>query len=182
MKKRSLGGKADSPSLHGRGTPAPSWQEELRAKAHASLSAVLQKPAATQSPRRWKQQLQQARSEVQKHAANAQHLAALAHAAEEKIQAAEARAGEMERRMRTAENRAQALEQRALTAEAAIARLETQPIVNAPSSLAPDYADALRQLQESLLNAEERARRAEMRAYDMEQRSLAAEAIIAGSR
>jgi hypothetical protein len=87
------------------------------------------------------------------------------------------------------EEHAQAMEERALAADARIARLEkgkaraVKPTQESASRVLDD--DALRQLkavQESLLNAEERARRAEMRACDMEQRSLAAEAIIAGSR
>ena len=93
----------------------------------------------------------------------------------------------MEQRARAAENRAEVLEQRALTAEAMVARLEKEQIADARSSPspAPDHADALRQLeavQEIAWAAQERARKAEMRAWDMEQRSLAAEAIIAGSR
>ncbi len=186
MKKRSLDGKSAALPLRGRMLAQPSsWQDELRAKAQASLSALLHKPSETQSPRRWKDKLQAADARAQAGEAEAQRHAALARSAEERARIAEARATQMEQRARAAENRAETFEQRALTAEAMVARLEKEQIADASPSPAPDHADALRQLeaaQEAAWAAQERARKAEMRAWDMEQRSLAAEAIIAGSR
>lgn len=202
MKRRSLGGtlagrhnETDKASKLPDGALVPSWQDELRAKATASLSAALQRPSATQPPHRWKEKLQAADARAQASEAEAQRHGALLHAAEERAQAAETRTRESEKKLlaaqthaREMEQRAQAMEARALAAEARIARLEerkartVKPAQTASRVLDNDALRQLKAVQESLLNAEERARKAEMRAYDMEQRSLAAEAIIAGSR
>lgn len=200
MKRRSLGGtlagrhnETDKASKLPDGALVPSWQDELRAKAHASLSAALQRPSATQPPRHWSEKLQAADARAQASEAEAQRHGALLHAAEERAQVAEARTRELEKKLlavqthaREMEQHAQAMEERALAAEAR--RLEerkartVRPAQTASRVLDDDALRQLKAVQESLLNAEERARKAEMRAYDMEQRSLAAEAIIAGSR
>lgn len=194
---RATMARAALPFVHGRRVPSlpPSWQEELRARAHAPQSALSQQPSDTSSPRRWKKQLQDADARAQASEAEAQRHAALLHAAEERAQIAETRAFELEKkvlaaqtRTREMEERAQAMEVRVLAADARIARPEerkaktAKPARTASRVLDDDAHRQLKAVQESLLNAEERARKAEMRAYDMEQRSLAAEAIIAGSR
>ncbi len=191
MNRRSLGGKGKETVKASKPrsvAPAPSWQDELRARAQASLSA-LQTPAAAQSPRRWKKQLQDADARVQASEAEAQQDAALLQAAQMRAQAADILTRELEKTLLTAqtrahemEQRAQAMEERALEAEAMIVRLKkskskiAKPAQESASRVADD------DLREQLATAQTRARRAEMLAYDMEQRALAAEAIIAGSR
>jgi hypothetical protein len=193
---RATMARAALPFLHSRRVPMLPMPVEDR-RSDFGLRAPHDAPstAATLTPRRWSEKLQAADARAQASEAEAQRHAALLHAAEERAQVAEIRTRELEKKLlaaqthaRELEQRAQAMEERAMAAEARIARLEkgkarTVNPAQAASRVLDD--DALRQLkavQESLLNAEERARKAEMRAYDMEQRSLAAEAIIAGSR
>ena len=194
---RATMARAALPFLHSRRVPMLPMPVEDR-RSDFGLRAPHDAPstAATLTPRRWSEKLQAADVRAQASEAEAQRHAALLHAAEERAQVAEARTHELEKKVlaaqthaREMEKRAHAMEERAVTAEAMLARLEkgkaraVKPAQESASRVLDD--DALRQLkavQESLLNAEERARKAEMRAYDMEQRSLAAEAIIAGSR
>jgi hypothetical protein len=191
---RATMARAALPFLHSRRVPMLPMPTEdrrpefgLRASHRASLHAPT--PESSFTPGRWKEKLHAAEARTQASEADAQHHAALARAAEQRAQTAEALVRELEKktlaattRAREMEERAQAMEERALAADARIARLEkgkaraVKPTQESASRVLDDEA------REQLAMAQHRARMAEMRAVDMEQRALAAEAIIAGSR